>query len=301
MHGIIDAALAELPLALFTTLVPFGAGAFVFIGVLLGFSLIDKNHVHAVVRSSFAALLCVVLGFIASFCHLKKPLLAYGALCGITHSPLSQEILAGVLFLVTATLFFALSYKNVTAQTLRFLGVVNALVALICTIYIAKAYMVPTIASWNTPLVIIQMLGLTFFAGGCFGSFLLQKNLYAGCDKDAADQDSELSSQPRTSYPFKLALIGATIGFVAAWVALLGHHELLRTLQSSYIAGTSLASGLMPWFIGFGVLGGAALILLCTALRTHRRSWYVAASIASVAAIFVVRLVFYAIQLSVAL
>ena len=93
-----ETALNELPLAIFTTLAPMGAGAFAVLAAAFCTMKLDDVKIKAIDRFSLIPLGLIAVGFVASFFHLASPLKAYGVLSGIGHSPLSNEIAVGMVF-----------------------------------------------------------------------------------------------------------------------------------------------------------------------------------------------------------
>ena len=69
-----EAAFAELPLALFTTLAPIGAGAFVALAIALLTTPFSDEQLKRIDRMTLIPLVVVIMGFAASFFHLASPL-----------------------------------------------------------------------------------------------------------------------------------------------------------------------------------------------------------------------------------
>ena len=104
-----EAAFAELPLALFTTLAPMGAGAFIVLALAFFTTTFTDDQVKKIDRMTLIPLVVVLVGFAASFFHLASPLHAAGVFAGIGSSPLSNEILVGSLFVVLALVYVILA------------------------------------------------------------------------------------------------------------------------------------------------------------------------------------------------
>ncbi len=85
-------------LALFTTLAPAGVVAFIVLALV---RLTCRNHDEAVRVDRIIALPFAVtlIGFIASATHLGTPANALHVFSGVGTSPLSNEVLAAVIFL----------------------------------------------------------------------------------------------------------------------------------------------------------------------------------------------------------
>ena len=77
-----EAAFAELPLALFTTLAPAGAGAFVALACAFFAASFTDEQLKKIDRMTFIPFVVVLMGFACSFAHLASPLNAVNALNG---------------------------------------------------------------------------------------------------------------------------------------------------------------------------------------------------------------------------
>ena len=64
-----EAAFAELPLALFTTLAPMGAGAFIALALAFFTTTFTDDQVKKIDRMTLIPLVVVLVGFAASFFH----------------------------------------------------------------------------------------------------------------------------------------------------------------------------------------------------------------------------------------
>ena len=280
-------AMAELPLAIFTTLVPFGAGAFIMLAVSFFTTKFGEAELKKLDKLSLVPLAVVAVGFVASFFHLASPFNAFGVFSGIGSSPLSNEIAMGIVFFVVALVYCAMAFLGRLSDGARKpFAVAVAVLAVLFAVFTGLAYMMPTIASWNTPLVPVEMVGLTLLGGASLGTTLV-----VACREPGAETASFASA----------AFILAAVGFVAALVALIGHYGVLEALSSAFVTGVSLAEGVTGYLAAFGVCGLAAVAALAACWKKPGLGLAAAAAVLSVAAIFLVRFAFYAIQLSVAL
>ena len=98
--------MAELPLALFTTLAPIGAGAFVALAVAFFTTKFSDEQLRKIDRMTAIPVVALVAGFICAFFHLASPMHAFGVFAGVGASPLSNELLAGVVFAVLAIVYW---------------------------------------------------------------------------------------------------------------------------------------------------------------------------------------------------
>ncbi len=284
-----EAAFNELPLALFTTLAPIGAGAFVTLALAFLTSSFSDEQTKRIDRMTLVPLAVVIVGFAASFFHLASPLHAFNVFSGTGHSPLSNEILVGSIFVVLAVAYTVAALAGkLTGRARTAFSAVVAVAALVFACFTGMAYLMETIASWNTPLVPVQLVGFALVGGAALGELVLA---LAGALGDALRGG------------FKTAVVGmALVGALMAVVGLGGQALGVSSLANPLVSGADLVATVMPWLV-------CALVCLVIAAAgavaaAIGKSPLAAASLAvvlAVAGVFVARLVFYAMQMSVAL
>ena len=162
--------MAELPLALFTTLAPIGAGAFIALAVAFFTTKFSDEQLKKIDRMTTIPVVVLVAGFICAFFHLASPMHAFGVFAGLGASPLSNELLAGVVFAVLAIVYWIVALAGKLGEGARkgFAAVV-AVMAVVFACFTGAAYMMETIASWNTPMVPVAVLGFSLMAAFPWG------------------------------------------------------------------------------------------------------------------------------------
>ena len=166
--------MAELPLALFTTLAPIGAGAFIALAVAFFTTKFSDEQLKKIDRMTTIPVVVLVAGFICAFFHLASPMHAFGVFAGLGASPLSNELLAGVVFAVLAIVYWIVALAGKLGEGARkgFAAVV-AVMAVVFACFTGAAYMMETIASWNTPMVPVAVLGFSLLGGVSLGVLVL--------------------------------------------------------------------------------------------------------------------------------
>ncbi|NBI32366.1 DmsC/YnfH family molybdoenzyme membrane anchor subunit [Enterorhabdus sp. P55] len=284
-----ETAFAEMPLALFSTLAPLGAGAFTALAVAFLTTSFEADSLKKIDRMTALPVAVVIIGFIAAFFHLASPLNAFGVLAGVGTSPLSNEILVGCVFCVLMLVYWVAALAGkLSAGARKGLVVAVALVGLVFAVFTGMAYLMDTIASWNTPAVPAQMLGYSLAGGMALGVLVLGA---AGCG-------AELAARPLKTAVAALALAGAVIGLAAFALQV----SAVGALSTPLYAGSDLVADVM----GVIVAGAVALVLavVCTLLALRGKSAAATAGVAAVLAIagvLCLRLAFYGMQLSVGL
>lgn len=157
-------------LAVFTTLAPMGAGAFIILAYAFIAGRPDEAAVKRLDRWTALPLGVLATGFLGAFMHLASPLHAFGVFAGVGSSPLSNEILVGVVFAAAAILYWVLALAGKLSDRARkpYLIVLSVL-ALAFAAFCGLAYMMHTIPTWNTPLSIVQMVGYALASGTLLG------------------------------------------------------------------------------------------------------------------------------------
>lgn len=284
-----EAAFAELPLALFTTLAPVGAGAFVALALAFTTTAFGDEQVKRIDRMTIIPLVVVLIGFAASFAHLASPMHAPGVFAGVGPSPLSNEILVGSVFVILALVYtiVALAGKLSPAVRKGFIVVV-AVVAVVFAWFTGMAYLMDTISSWNTPFVPIQLLGFSLAGGMPLGILVLGL---------AGSLDDALKGAFR-----KACAVVAVVGALLAVIGLCAQIAMVSTLVNPLVVGADLVAGVTVW---------VALAVICLVVATVATAVALAgknpvalatvASIVAVVGILVARLVFYVVQMSVGL
>lgn len=273
-------------LALFTTLSPAGAVAFIVIALA---RLCEKDHERAVTLDRAVALsfsLCL-MGFIASATHLGTPANALHVFAGVGRSPLSNEVLAAVAFLFLAGSYWMAAFKrcfpNVVAKPWLAAACVAAGVFLVFT---SLAYAVDTVPTWNTIFTPANLLLSALFAGPLVGLFCL--SWAGGLRRISIAAAMAVSSS---------ALVGGTVVLVLHW-------QSLAFVANNELAASSLVPDYPLAIAAHAVLGVAGIACASLSLRSPLRQGVASAlracaSVCALCAVFVVRLVFYQLHLTV--
>lgn len=281
--------MAELPLALFTTLAPIGAGAFIALAVAFFTTKFSDEQLKKIDRMTTIPVVVLVAGFICAFFHLASPMHAFGVFAGLGASPLSNELLAGVVFAVLAIVYWIVALAGKLGEGARkgFAAVV-AVMAVVFACFTGAAYMMETIASWNTPMVPVAVLGFSLLGGICLGVLVLA---LSGALEDAAKGG------------FKMAALAVlVIGLVLGVVGLLVQVMSVSGMGNALVDGADLvAAASAPMWIGVVCMVVAAAAAFMALRNSKSTALAAAAPVLAIVGVFAARLAFYAVQLSVGL
>lgn len=281
--------MAELPLALFTTLAPIGAGAFIALAVAFFTTKFSDEQLKKIDRMTTIPVVVLVAGFICSFFHLASPMHAFGVFAGLGASPLSNELLAGVVFAVLAIVYWIMALAGKLGEGARkgFAAVV-AVMAIVFACFTGAAYMMETIVSWNTPMVPVAVLGFSLLGGVCLGVLVLA---LSGALEDAAKGG------------FKMAALAVlVVGLVLGVAGLLVQVMSVSGMGNALVDGADLvAAASAPTWIGVVCMVVAAVAAFMSLRNSKSTALAAAAPVLAIVGVFVARLAFYAVQLSVGL
>ena len=282
-------ALAELPLAIFTTLTPISAGTFVALAIAFFTTKFSDAQLKSIDKLSWIPLAFLVVGFIAAFFHLTQPLSAAGIFTGLGRSPMSNEILVASVFFVLAIVYCILGIAGkLTEGTRKAFSAILAVAGFVFAAFVGLAYMIETIPSWNTVFVPLQVVGFFLIGGGLIGTLVL---FLAGALKEAK----------QTAFKAAMLVILA-LGFILGAVCLGMQVGLVAGLMTSSSVGSVIVADVLAYVIASVLL----LALACVGgyiflIKKDSKGLLILSCVLAVAAIFIARLVFYAMQVSVGL
>lgn len=281
--------MAELPLALFTTLAPIGAGAFIALAVAFFTTKFSDEQLKKIDRMTTIPVVVLVAGFICAFFHLASPMHAFGVFAGLGASPLSNELLAGVVFAVLAIVYWIVALAGKLSEGARkgFAAVV-AVMAVVFACFTGAAYMMETIASWNTPMVPVAVLGFSLLGGVSLGVLVLA---LSGALEDAAKGGFKMAA------PVVL-VVGLVLGIAGLLVQVMS----VSGMGNALVDGADLvAAASAPMWIGVVCMVVAAAAAFMALRNSKSTALAVAAPVLVIVGVFAARLAFYAVQLSVGL
>ena len=281
--------MAELPLALFTTLAPIGAGAFIALAVAFFTTKFSDEQLKKIDRMTTIPVVVLIVGFICAFFHLANPMHAFGVFAGVGSSPLSNELLAGVVFAVLAIVYWIVALAGKLGEGARkgFAAVV-AVMAVVFACFTGAAYMMETIASWNTPMVPVAVLGFSLLGGVSLGVLVLA---LSGALEDAAKGGFKMAA------PVVL-IVGLVLGVAGLLVQVMS----VSGMGNALVDGADLvAAASAPMWIGVVCMVVAAAAAFMALRNSKSTALAVAAPVLAIVGVFAARLAFYAVQLSVGL
>lgn len=281
--------MAELPLALFTTLAPIGAGAFVALAVAFFTTKFSDEQLRKIDRMTAIPVVVLVAGFICAFFHLASPMHAFGVFAGVGASPLSNELLAGVVFAVLAIVYWIVALAGKLGEGARKgFAVVVAVMAVVFACFTGAAYMMETIASWNTPMVPVAVLGFSLLGGVSLGVLVLA---LSGALEDAAKGGFKMAA-------LAVLVVGLVLGVAGPLVQVMS----VSGMGNALVDGADLvAAASAPMWIGVVCMVVAAAAAFMALRNSKSTALAAAAPVLAVVGVFAARLAFYAVQLSVGL
>lgn len=277
---------SETPLAVFTTLAPMGAGAFLVLACLIAAAKLDDEALARLDKLSIVPFVVSAIGFIGAFFHLANPLHAFGVFAGIGTSPLSNEVAVGVVFMAVALVYIALAFMGkLTASSRKAFSLVVAVLALVFMVFCGLAYMMDTIPTWNTPASIVQMLGYGLLGGSAFAA------LTCGLAHIEVSQKARVVVVAFVAVGLVLSLVGFGMQIMAA-----------SSIANIWGAAIDLVPAVWGMFAVLAVCGVVVLALIVAGGKKNFPLAFSAAACALVVAgVFLARIGFYGLYMSVAL
>lgn len=277
---------SETPLAVFTTLAPMGAGAFLVLACLIAAAKLDDEALARLDKLSIVPFVVSAIGFIGAFFHLANPLHAFGVFAGIGTSPLSNEVAVGVVFMAVALVYVALAFMGkLTASSRKAFSLVVAVLALVFMVFCGLAYMMDTIPTWNTPASIVQMLGYGLLGGSAFAA------LTCGLAHIEVSQKARVVVVAFVAVGLVLSLVGFGMQIMVA-----------SSIANIWGAAIDLVPAIWGMFAVLAVCGVVALALIVAGGKKNFPLAFSAAACALVVAgVFLARIGFYGLYMSVAL
>ena len=292
------------PLILFTTLVAWSAGTFGAQAVLALKGEGREIQVPAVV----ASVVLLALSGIAVFFHLQHWERIFNGFGHIT-SGITQELIAIVVFVVVAVVYFAMLRKSEDGGTVpKWLAVVAIAISAVLALVCAHSYMMAARPAWDTVVWPLVELG----EAAALGSLTVMAMRAALAKGGPSAEPSGLGGLAAVVGTVASAVL--TVALVAAWQASagsfadVGYHFDPTTPTSPLLdvaAETNVLTGELAPLVWLGVIVVGALAPVACAVLAHKKggkSW-LALGAAGVACALVgcvaLRVAFYELGLSV--
>lgn len=227
-----DLALLQMPMVLFTTLVPMASGAFVGLALAFLTSRFSKECLARIDRWTLLPMAILAVGYIASFVALSSPQYSMSLFQGVDIAPLSFVGIAGMLFIALAVVYWIIAMTgNLDERPRKVFATVVGAASLLLSLSIGVMYMGSAVLTWNSPLVPLGVL-VVALAGGM--------------------PEARLTRLPT------VALFTAFIGVVAAIVAVGAQLLFAQSTFNAFFPGSDVLPGswvyLVISIVGFVVM-----------------------------------------------
>ena len=231
-----DLALLQMPMVLFTTLVPMASGAFVGLALAFLTSRFSKECLARIDRWTLLPMAILAVGYIASFVALSSPQYSMSLFQGVDIAPLSFVGIAGMLFIAMT--------GNLDERPRKVFATVVGAASLLLSLSIGVMYMGSAVLTWNSPLVPLGIIGFCIAGGVPLGVLVVA--LAGGMP------EARLTRLPT------VALFTAFIGVVAAIVAVSAQLLFAQSTFNAFFPGSDVLPGswvyLVISIVGFVVM-----------------------------------------------
>ncbi len=281
-----ETSLAELPLALFSTLTRMGAGAFGLLAIAFFTRSYDEAALKKIDKMTIVPLAFVLIGFVCASFHLANPIHAINVLTNVGSSPLSNEILVGIIFCVIAVVYWLVMLLGKASYGVRKgLAALTAVCGLVLCVFIGAAYGVNTIPSWDTIMSPLSILCYGLLGGSAVGLIVLHPIA------------SEEKGSSASAY-----LVVSWAGAIGSALFLCIQMGMASGLSNNMFYGSDIVGTLIPWIVVAVIFILATGVALMMEIRKQKPMYYqwVVVALAFVG-ILIARLCFYGIEFSVGL
>ena len=273
-------------LGLFTSLAPAGVVAFLALALVRLWSR-DRTASVRIDRMIALPFSVVLIGFIASATHLGTPANALHVFSGVGRSPLSNEVLSAVAFLFLVGSYWMMAFKerfpDAVAKPWLALACLAGIALIACT---SMAYNVDTVPTWDTAFTPANLVLAALLAGPVLGLLFL-----------------ELAQVRPRALERALVVLAALALVAGTGRARTAPGEPFRHREQRVAASTLAPS--YPAVIGAHLIVGAIALAIAglSMKRVQSRRTTLAlratASLLALAAVFVTRIVFYHLHMTV--
>ena len=286
------------PLIIFTTLLAWSCGVFAAQGVLA----LKGEGREGQLPALIASVVLLAVSGVAVFFHLQHWERIFNGFGHIT-SGITQELIAIVVFVVVAVVYFAMLRKSEDGGTVpQWLAVVAIVISVVLAVVSAHSYMMAARPAWDTVVWPLAML----LGGGAAGALTVMAMLAA------KGGSSKLGGLLSTALAACSAV--ATVALVAVWQASagsfadVGYHFDPTTPTSPLLdvaAETNVLSDELAPLVWLGVIVVGALTPLACAVLANKKggkSWLAlgaAGAACAVVGAVCLRVAFYELGLSV--
>lgn len=275
-----------LSLALFTSLTPVGVVAFIAVAIAR-LSAPDSSVAVRIDRTVALPFAIVLFGFIASATHLGTPANALHVFSGVGRSPLSNEVFSAVLFLFLVGAYWMMAFKQDFPDKLAKPWLVLACIAGVGLItFTSQAYAVSTVPTWDTAFTPANLVFCALLAGPIVGLLILERT-------------------PATPRGLEIALlIIASIALIVGTTVLFFHHASLDSIANNEFSAPLLVPNYLATIFTHAVLGTFSVIIAGISLRQQQNkrvkfTLRAGASILALLAVFITRVTFYNLHMTV--
>ncbi|MCL1796941.1 MAG: dimethyl sulfoxide reductase anchor subunit [Eggerthellaceae bacterium] len=247
----------RIALTLFTVLAPAGALAYLFMALRIFIQPKRNEKTELLEHFLMVPLGVSILGLISSATHLGTPANSLYVLMGWGRSPLSNEVTVAVIFLMLTGMYWLYSFvrsKRLPWLVVRFWLISNCLAALWLVTMISVVYAIPTIPTWNSALVPLELWVLALSTGPLLAAAILS------------------FMTPKAPRSYLLALLGiSACAIVASLIVFSMKNVELNAISNAW----GSAHDLVPWYplsiVTWAVLGVFGLLFIAVSVLREQK------------------------------
>lgn len=269
--------LREWALPVYTILVQLALGTFLTLWIIRTFAAAKygkKRVDHIIDNSVLVIFITIAAGMLGAHSHLSKPLHSILAILNLRSSWLSREIVFNTMFFLLTGIMLYLQLRS--KGSWRFKTILGWLAILfgIGNVYcMARIYILPTQAAWNTPITVVSFFTTAFLLGVmALASLLIMDLRYSELRNLPKSELQALVIQDSLGWMAKAAAV-LSVAIIAQQIYLLStlSQNSQVTAQISVLLLLQLYPVLLTLRLGALILGVLSLTLVVAwQARNHR-------------------------------
>lgn len=274
-------SLGELPLAIFTTLVPIASGMFIPYAIWCYSANQNESDTRGLNKLSLTAAVIFIVAFIAASFHLGNIVNAPDVVYGVGRAPLSNEVLMAALFFALVVILIVGEHASSSLKFRKVIATLLVIAGVLLAAFTGLAYFMPTVISWASPWVVVEQLGF-YLMGSIVGLLVLSVVNVSFTEKQRTQLRNVI-----------------LVGFIVVVIGMIGHFAQVSGMHGVYTSGLVLAEVAMPYAVVGAICLFATAALSIVSMKKNAVPFGVASSVLLVIGVFLCRVAFYCMQLGI--
>lgn len=243
-----ELAYLQLPLVFFTAAAPMASGAFIGLAIAFITTRFSADELKRIDRWTLLPLVILAVSFVAALLFFFAPQSALLTLQGVNSGALAFSVIMGLLFMVAAVVYWAMSLTGrIEVGTRRVYVTFLAVLAVVFSVAIGVAYQLSEVSTWASIVVPFGFAGFSLVGGVPLGMLVV-----ALAHALPAARSTRFGSAALIT-----AFIGAVVAIFSVTVQLMN----AQATASALFPGAEFVSG--AWVYLIVAIVGFVAVLAC--------------------------------------